>query len=162
MRLVLALASCFALGGCFIEDPHDDPYYGGGGGGWGSGWGGGGGSYEYGCASDAECGGGLTCTRTRECLDPALVRKVSTSWTVRGQPASTSSCTGVPRLSITFRSSAGEEFGYTPVPCDAGKHTVDKFPTRYTTVQLAADYDYEGGDSATFDATGNALLDLPY
>jgi len=164
MRLALALASCLALGGCFIEGPNDDDtYYGGdSGGSWGSGWGGGSGDYEYGCATDAECGGTLVCTRTRECLQATQVRKVSTQWTVRGQPASMATCASVPRLSITFRSSAGEEFGYTPVPCDAGKHTVDKFPSRYTTVQLAGEYDYSGGDAGTFDAEGTALLDLPY
>jgi hypothetical protein len=172
MRLALALAGCLvvpALGGCFIEGPNDDDdYYGGSGsdsgGSWGSGWGGGGGGgdYEYGCASDAECGGTLVCTRTRECLDPSQVRKVSTLWTLRGQPASTTTCATVPRLAITFRSNAGEEFGYTPVPCAAGKHTVDKFPSRYTTVQLASEYDYSGGDVGTFDAMGIAQLDLPY
>lgn len=161
MRLALALC---LLAGCLIQDPYDDPYYGGGGGGIGSGWGGGGGQVELGCLSDSDCGtSGLVCTRTGECLSASQVRAVRTLWTVKGLEASEASCSRAPSLSITFTSSGGEQFGYTPVPCKAGKHTVDKFPIRFTTVQLARDGDYSGGDTGTFDATsGEAQLDLPY
>jgi hypothetical protein len=166
MRIALALAACFAaatFAGCLIRDPHDDydPYYGGG---WGSGAGGGGGPITDGCQVDTDCGGGSgqICTRTRECLPPSQVRAVHTLWTVGGDPASATTCASVPDLSITFTSSAGEEFGYTPVPCRAGKHTIDKFPARYTHVQLTRAYDYGGGDFGTFDFDGNAQLDLPY
>ena len=48
------------------------------------------------------------------------------------------------------------------MPCKAGKHTVDKFPTRFTTVWLSRAHDYSGGASGTYDAMGNAQLDLPY
>jgi hypothetical protein len=48
------------------------------------------------------------------------------------------------------------------VPCKLGRFTVDKLPTRYTTVTLARAGDYYGGASATFDSSGNALLDLQY
>lgn len=164
MRLAL-LALCLA--GCFVDtssDPYDDPYddYNNtGGGGWGSGWGGDGGSTSYGCQSDSECGG-LVCTRSGECLPASSVRLVRTVWTIDGAPATDATCAPVPKLSITFSTSAGEQFGYTPVPCVAGKFTVDKFPTRFTTVQLTRAYDYSGGGYGTFDATGTATLDLPY
>ena len=169
-----ALASCLvasifasALAGCLIQDPHDDgTYYGSGsssgGGSLGSGWGGGSGAYDYGCHSDAECGSGLVCARTYECLTASQVRVVHTLWTVGGDPASEATCTSAPDLSITFTNGASEQWGYTPVPCRAGKHTVDKFPIRFTTVQLSRAYDYSGGDFGTFDAQGNAQLDLPY
>lgn len=164
MRLALALC---LLSGCLIEEPRDeDPYYGSGsgssGGSWGSGWGGGGGTIDYGCSSDAACGVGSLCTRTGECLPASQVRAVHTYWTVAGKTASSATCTNAPNLAITFSSGAGEQMGYTPVPCRAGLHTVDKFPTRFTSVQLAIEGDYAGGDSATFDADGNAQLDLPY
>lgn len=160
MRIALAFAA-LALGGCLIEDSGDPDYYGSGGN-WGSGWGGGGGQYELGCQSDSECGTGRLCTRTGECLVASEVRAVRTNWTIRGKTPSDATCSAAPRLSITFTSNLGEEFGYTPVPCDAGRHTIDKFPVRYTSVQLAREEDYGGGDFGTFDATGTALLDLPY
>jgi hypothetical protein len=164
MRLLLALC---LLPGCLEPQEPYDPYYdygsGGGGGGLGSGWGGGGGTVEYGCTSDAACGSNLVCTRTGECLAASQVRAVHTLWTVKGKVASEETCVGAPSLSITFFTAiAGEEFGYTPVPCRAGKHTVDKLPTRFVTVQLTRAYDYSGGDSGPFDMNGDAQLDLPY
>lgn len=163
MRTALLACLAFGLVGCFAERDYDDDHYwsGGSGSGWGSGWGGGGGTSGFGCSSDSECGG-LTCTRTGECLAASQVRAVSTVWTVGDELASDTSCSAVPRLSITFSSGGGEQFGYTPVPCKAGKFTVDKFPTRFTTVQLAREGDYGGGAFGTFDSQGTAMLDLPY
>ncbi len=156
----IALVSCFVAGslaGCLQQQnaPSDDS-------GWGSGYGGGGGAYPSGCESDAACGTGLVCARTGECLAPSQVRIVHTSWTLKGAAASVATCVNAPDLSITFLSGDGSEFGYTPVPCRAGKHTVDKFPLRYTTVSLSHAYEYSGGPTGTFDAQGNALLDLQY
>ena len=58
--------------------------------------------------------------------------------------------------------SGGEVFGYSPVPCDAGKFTVDKLPTRFTSVALVRDSEGPGGVSETFDGEGTATVDLPY
>lgn len=164
MRIALALASCLVAGslaGCLIQDSQpNDGYYNDSG--WGSGYGGGGGPVVSGCASDAACGTGLVCARTGECLAPSQVRIVHTTWTVKGAAASDATCARAPNLSITFLAPGGDEFGYTPVPCRAGKHTVDKFPSRYTTVSLSREYEYSGGPTGTFDAQGNALLDLQY
>src|SRR5688572_22562396 len=115
MRLAL-LALCFV--GCFPienDDDWDRPQ----GGGWGSGWGGGGGTSGYGCEADSECGG-LTCTRTGECLPAAQVRAARTIWTLGDAAASDVSCRRAPNLAITFFSSTNEQFGFHPVPCDAG------------------------------------------
>ena len=163
MRIALAALCLAAAGaGCYIDSSddgyYDDGYYDDG---WGSGWGGTSGPAEYGCASDAECGG-LVCARTRECLPASQVRAVHALWTIGGDAASNTSCSLVPDLAITFSSSTGEQWGYAPVPCDAGKFTVDKFPTRFTNVQLARDTDYSGGAYGTFGSDGNATLDLPY
>jgi hypothetical protein len=95
-------------------------------------------------------------------LTASAVRAVHTLWTVRGQPASDTTCASAPKLDITFSAGDGDTFGFSPVPCDAGKHTVDKLPTRYRAVMLARAGDYAGGDSGTFDASGDAMLDLPY
>lgn len=162
MRIALLAVTALGLSGCLIEDSYDDDgYYGGGGGtGWGSGWGGGGGNSGYGCETDAECGG-LTCTRNGECLSAGLVREVRTIWTIDGEAASVPACMNAPKLSITFTSSTGEEFGYTPVPCEAGKFTVDKFPTRFTGVSLSRAHE-RGGAYGAFASDGTATLDLPY
>jgi hypothetical protein len=160
MRIAVTVLCLASLPGC-IQESSDDYWSGGGGGGWGSGWGGGGGSAGFGCQSDDACGS-LTCTRTGECLPAAQVRAVVTDWTVQGEPASETSCARAPRLSITFSSGAGEQFGYTPVPCKAGKFTVDKLPLRFTSVQLAREGDRSGGAYGTFDSDGRALLDLRY
>jgi hypothetical protein len=154
MRSAL-LALC--LVGCI---PQDDGWEPSGGNGWGSGWGGTGGNAGFGCETDGECGS-LVCARTGECLSASRIHVVRTVWTVNDAVASDTSCRRAPELSITFYAGA-EQFGFTPVPCDAGKHTVDKMPTRFTSVTLARRDDYSGGASGTFDAMGTATLDLPY
>jgi hypothetical protein len=162
---LLAFTSLASLGlaGCFIDSSSGDDgyYYDDSDSGWGSGWGGEGGTTSFGCETDAECPGQV-CARTRECLPTSQVRAVHTLWTLDDAAASTTSCSTAPKLAITFSSSAGEQWGYAPVPCDAGKFTIDKFPTRFGNVQLARESDYSGGAYGTFDASGNASLDLPY
>jgi hypothetical protein len=165
MRLALLAISSVALAGCFVDTSSgDDSYYYEDDSGWGSGWGGTDGTVPtYGCQSDAECPGNV-CARTRECLPASEVRAISTTWTVDGALASSTSCSGEPRLAITFSRGTGtiEQWGYAPVPCKAGKFTIDKFPIRFDRVQLAGEYDYSGGDFGQFDATGTVMLDLPY
>jgi hypothetical protein len=162
MRLaLLALTALGSLAGCFMDSSSGDDSYYYDDSGWGSGWGGGSGTTTTGCQADADCPG-MVCARTRECLPASQVRAVHTIWTVGDAAASTGSCTVSPKLAITFSSSAGEQWGYAPVPCNEGKFTIDKFPTRFGNVQLARESDYNGGAYGTFDATGNATLDLPY
>jgi len=159
MRIAITLAC--VLTGC-VAEPRDDGYPSGDGG-WGSGWGGGGGYSDYGCQSDSECGGGgLVCARNHECLDASLVRTVRTTWTLRGDAASEASCASAPDLAITFTNASDEMFGFAPVPCRAGKFTVDKLPWRFGEVILARATDYETGYPAGFNAAGNATIDLPY
>lgn len=158
MRFAL-LALC--LVGCLPPSNDDDWDYPGGGGTWGSGWGGRDGRAGWGCETDNDCGSAV-CTRTGECLSASQVRVVRAIWTVDGAAASDASCRSAPDLAITFYSSSQELFGYQPVPCDAGKFTVDKMPTRFTSVGLARVDDYSGGDHGDFDAMGTATLDLAY
>lgn len=162
MRLGLA---ALLLTGCIIEPPdsgYPPPGSGGGGGGWGNGWGGSGGSSDYRCHADNDCSSGV-CARNGECLAASAVRVVRTTWTLAGAPASDDACASAPKLAITFTTTGGGEiFGFAPVPCDAGKFTVDKLPTRFTTVMLGRVNDDYGGASAMFDSEGNAAVDLPY
>jgi hypothetical protein len=161
MRLALLALTTVSLAGCFVDTSSSDDSYYYDDSGWGSGWGGTGGTTSYGCQSDAECPGNV-CARTRECLPASQVHIVHTIWTVGDAAASTASCTASPKLAITFSGSSGEQWGYAPVPCNGGKFTIDKFPTRFGNVQLARESDYSGGAYGTFDANGNVMLDLPY
>ena len=159
MRIALA---ALLLTGCIIEPPNDPGPVGGSDPGWGSGWGGSGGTGGYGCQSDGACGSGYVCARNGECTTAANVRIVHATWTMHDQIPTDATCSSAPKLDITFQTSGGEDFGFSPVPCNAGKYTIDKLPTRYTSVTLARAGDYYGGASAAFDATGNAALNLPY
>ncbi|HUS30605.1 MAG TPA: hypothetical protein VMZ53_18980, partial [Kofleriaceae bacterium] len=137
-----ALLALPLLAGCLIESPSgDDTYYPPPGGGSGSGWGSGyGGSDDYtddyGCHLDTDCGTGYVCARDRECLAPSSVRIIHVNWTVKGQVPSDASCSHSPSLSITFGDPLGDLFGFAPVPCKAGRYTIDKFPTRFDRVEL--------------------------
>ena len=152
------------LAGCIIEPPDSgNDYPSGGGGGWGSGSGGSGGTGGWGCQSDSSCGTGYVCARNGECTIASAVRIVHATWTMQQEVASETTCSSAKYLDITFSTSGGgEHFGFAPVPCSAGKYTIDKLPTRYTTVTLARSGDYSGGASGAFDAEGNAAINLPY
>jgi hypothetical protein len=155
-----AVAAVLLLAGCLIEPPDSGDDYSGGG--WGSGMGGSGGTSGYGCQSDTACGSGYVCARDGNCTIATSVRIVHTTWTMSSQTATDATCSNAKYLDITFSATGGEMFGFAPVPCSAGKYTIDKLPMRYTLVTLARSGDYSGGASGTFDAQGNAALNLPY
>ncbi len=159
MKVALA---ALLLAGCIIEPPDSGDDYPSGGG-WGSGWGGGSGTTGYGCHADTECGNGNVCARNGQCTAASAVRVVHTTWTLRDQEASDTSCANAPKLDITFSVDSGYDmFGFSPVPCDAGKYTIDKLPLRYNVVSLSRADDDRGGATASFDAQGNATINLPY
>ncbi len=113
------------------------------------------------CDEDVECDDGFVCSRGDHlCVAPSEVRNVRTEWTINGQPASIAGCSGF-TLYIQFQSSLlDDNFGFSPVTCETGVFSVDKLPVRYRSVELGV----EGGggsDGTTFDAEGNAFLDLP-
>jgi hypothetical protein len=162
MRLALAALSSLGLSGCITHDSGGDTYdpppdTSG----WGSGWGGGGGTSGFGCHADSECPTGFVCARNGDCMAQTSVHIVHVNWTVNDQPASEATCTSAPNLDLTF-GDAYDQFGFSPVPCKAGRFTVDKMPLRYTQVALARAGDAGGGATSTFDANGDANLDLPY
>jgi hypothetical protein len=158
MRLALVLV---LAGGCIAqpEPPPPDDGYGSGGGGW---TGSGGDPISHGCRLDSECAGQV-CARDGACYPATSIRAVHASWTIAGQPATETTCTSHPHLTIHFTAAAvtGESFGYAPVPCENGRFTVDKLPTKYTRVDLGP----ESGTtetSATIDINGDAAIDLPW
>jgi hypothetical protein len=162
-RALLGLPLLFAAG-CLIDSPSgDDTYYPPpDNSGWGSGYGGGGGSTDFGCHVDTDCGSNLVCARDGECLAASAVRIIHVNWTMNGQATSDTTCAHAPSLAVTFSDPNTEMFGFAPVPCNAGRYTIDKFPSRFDTVQLTRESEYSGGASTRFDAMGNATLDLKY
>lgn len=113
------------------------------------------------CRNGLGCDGGELCTRDGQCLPPDQVRAVHVAWTLRGAPASPTSCAPAPDLLITLSSTTrGGSVTFSPVPCVEGKFSVDRLPTWFDHVRLGRSYSDSQG--AAIDGDGNAMLDLPY
>jgi hypothetical protein len=138
MRL---LALALVLAGC-SPDPAGTNFPGGGGG------------ENLGCTSDTQCGSGLVCARTGDCLESSSIHAIHVTWTVNGAAADATTCTRFPDLEISFGASNGATWGYAPVPCGEGKFSIDKFPVWFNEVELAGAY------GAIDRVTGEAMLDL--
>jgi hypothetical protein len=113
------------------------------------------------CLEDNECGSGEVCARDNLCYRAAEVRFVKTTWTLRGQPASATTCGRYPDLYIEFRGSSVESLGFSPVPCANGQFSVDKLPRGFTRVELGVD---NGGpwSTASIGSTDTAAIDLAF
>jgi hypothetical protein len=110
------------------------------------------------CEKDGDCAGNV-CARDGFCYPDSQVRAVMTTWTIKGQPASKTSCGPVTDLQISFTGGeAGEELGYAPVPCENGQWLMDKLPRTYTAVELGK----ENGllDTLPIGASGIVTFDL--
>ena len=115
-----------------------------------------------GCQQDAECGTGQVCARDFSCASPADVATVHVNWTLSGDTASAPRCAGTPDFDIQFRSSDQYYFGYSPVPCDQGRFTIDKLPIWYTRVEISLGEGLRGTQGPIDFAKGTATVDLPY
>jgi len=113
------------------------------------------------CFVDEECAAGEVCARDELCWPEDQVRRVETRWTVRGMPASATTCAGHPDLHIRFDGNVADDLGFAPVPCEVGQFTVDRLPRPFTLVELSVD-NGGPGRTTTIDALGMAVLDLPF
>jgi hypothetical protein len=112
------------------------------------------------CFVDQECSSGELCGRDGLCWRETDIRELKTSWTINGQPATTTTCARHPDLYIEYRGSTIEDLGFSPVPCEAGQFNVDKLPRDYTRVEVGVD---RGPWSATtIGANGTITLDLRF
>src|SRR5882757_7793810 len=111
------------------------------------------------CEQDSDCKSGDVCARSSECFPAEQVRHIAVLWTIGGQPASATTCAGHESFTLQFQADNGYGFGYAPVPCSAGKFTVDKMPTIIDFVEMFEQtaLDASGGIA---DSSGNAVLDL--
>jgi hypothetical protein len=116
------------------------------------------------CHDGRGCPAGEVCARNDACLPPEQVRAVHVMWTVSGMAASQATCAAAPDLRIQLNSS--DSFvggvGWAPVPCEAGKFSVDRLPIAFNHVWLGRE-NGDGRRESTIDpATAEATLDLPY
>lgn len=110
------------------------------------------------CQQDSDCPGQV-CARDGSCLSASDVYTVHVSWTLRGQPASATTCAAANDLVVDFGG-----FGFAPVPCSEGKFSVDKLPVFYSQVSVfREDSASPGGATAEIPRdTGLVAVDLPY
>jgi hypothetical protein len=135
------------LGACFTQPTYED-----------DGWTDPNGDPLGGCRKDTECPGGTVCARDGSCFAPGDVLTVHVNWTVNGMPASVETCGPAQDLSIDFSAGDFNGFGFAPVPCRAGKFTIDKLPYVYNRVQLSSNSGGAGG----FFVDGMVTLDLKF
>jgi hypothetical protein len=116
-----------------------------------------------GCHDGLGCPSDQVCARNDACLPPEQVRAVHVMWTVAGKPASVTSCAAAPDLRIQLNRADGADRGvnWAPVPCEAGKFSVDRLPRSYDPVWLGRESGGGARDAALDRSTGEATLDLP-
>lgn len=114
------------------------------------------------CRSNADCASSAVCARNSACVALDQVRAIHVSWTVSGAPANSTSCAAAPELAIEFDSATEGHLSYAPVPCIAGKYTMDLLPRSFDHVALGREDDRERIDTKVDPVTGDAMLDLPY
>jgi hypothetical protein len=116
------------------------------------------------CTDDSGCQSGEVCARTDVCLASSDVRAVHVNWTVDGMTASQDTCGSNENLDIQFSASGSgphPHLGYEPVPCLAGRFTIDKLPLTFNTAGLGIIK--LGLIWGNIDAsTGEATLDLVF
>lgn len=112
------------------------------------------------CFVDGECVSGEVCARDGHCWPQAEVRRVETTWTLRGQPANATSCASAPNLHIVFDGNVSDDLGFEPVPCEIGQFVIDKLPRSFTIVELGVDD--RAWRRASISSAGTASIDLPF
>jgi hypothetical protein len=145
----LALVGCMERSGGYYPDPGPQPI-----------------GTTGSCTMDADCGGGgQVCARDGGCYPSTEVRAAVVTWTLHGQPASTSTCANSNDLQLDFGDDANRYgFGFAPVPCVEGRFSIDKLPTFYISAQLGKT-SAPGAVAASIDPSkmpAQAAIDLPF
>jgi hypothetical protein len=116
------------------------------------------------CRSDTACHEDWVCARNGACYPPSEVRSVTVTWTIGGMVADPTTCGTSPDLRIAFSSGGGGErdhVEFEPVPCRAGRFSIDTLPTTFTSVELGTRRGRVEQRAQLDAATGAAALDLP-
>lgn len=109
------------------------------------------------CELDTDCASERVCARSHECLLPAQVRLVRVSWTIRGTEATKTNCAPVDPLTIQFAATREDTLKFEPLDCGAGVFTIDKMPSRMTTVTITGP---QVAGSSGIPADGKVQMDL--
>lgn len=119
---------------------------------------------EFGrCRSDTACDGDEVCARNGACYPEAQVRSITVTWTVGGSPADAVTCARAPDLRIGFDGPGRATFNhieFAPVPCRAGRFSIDKLPIDFTTVHLGNQRAGDGQRAQLDAVTGATAIDL--
>jgi hypothetical protein len=112
---------------------------------------------------DTSCSRGQVCTRSGDCLPPSQVREIHVNWLVSGQMPDEAACSPNPNLRIDVSTKdERDRVNYSPVPCIAGRYTIDKLPTTFDQVWLGPVRGSSGAATGQLDAGGELTLDLPF
>jgi hypothetical protein len=117
-------------------------------------------------APGPECGDGITCTadevcaNTHECYPPDQVHAVTVHWTIRGQPASATTCPD-PNLELSIQQFGADALTYSPVVCANGFFGFDKLPVDYDGVAVDDPATGARGQTSIPPAGGDVTVDLP-
>jgi len=110
---------------------------------------------------DSACDGSDVCARNGYCYAASAIRAVQVTWTINGAPADATTCSRTPNLEIDFHAETGDtaedSLAFAPVPCVAGKFSIDKLPVSFVNVRLES---RAVSGAGTIDASGALALDL--
>lgn len=113
------------------------------------------------CTRDDSCRNGEVCARSGGCYPASQIRSIQVTWTLDGMPASAETCGASQDLEIDFHGRDGGSLGFAPVPCVAGKFSIDKLPVSFTSVRLGSNRSHWA--TGELDAiTGEVALDLAF
>lgn len=114
------------------------------------------------CGQDPPCGEGLVCSQPSECLAPERIYAIHINWTLSGRPANKTTCAGLPDFSVYFSSDgSAPKLSYSPVPCAAGRFTIDRVSRIVNEASLLAPGVAEYQRAKLDPVTGEGLIDLP-
>lgn len=108
------------------------------------------------CETDRECASDEVCARDGQCTPATDVYPVTLTWTVRGEPATVTTCNAyAASFEVVFKSNdAYADLAFSPVRCALGKFFIDRLPKRYTAASLGA-----SGPTKSI-TSGSAVFDL--
>lgn len=113
------------------------------------------------CVTDLDCGGGLVCANTHDCVGPGEVKRLVIRWTVLGFPASDTTCAPIPSLEVSvYDDDTADYANYAPVPCATGQFTFDKLPIGMDRMRLLVLATGEMHEAAVPAGDGDLSFDL--
>ena len=94
---------------------------------------------EY-CDDQIQCGSGMICAHTHECLAADEVHAVTIRWTIAHDAPNATACTGIAEMNVGYERTDDptDRIVFAPVDCAAGSFPNDKWPVRYDLAYVTA------------------------